>query len=179
MSEGIQMMRRNLRFFAVLLCIGLATCILAGCFGSSDEPVNPTTPVSDSSSGATASTLSVPTTEASNLIDGLPAQFVNSRGQRPIVVVFYAPGGVDDEKVLTAVRQLETSFSSYTFLLYDYRTPSAYGDLAKTLNADYELSVGYLPVTMVITRDGTPGTRWSGYVDKGTLNQVLINLGHF
>ncbi len=177
MSEGIQMMRRMFRSSAVLLCIGLATCILTGCFGGGDEPVNTTATVPVTSPGVTETTVPVPTTEASTLVDGLPRQYADAITLRPIVLVFYAPGGVDDEKVLSAVRELQTTFSSYTFLMYDYRMPAAYGDLTKEIKTNYNLDVGYLPATFLIRRDGTAATKWSGYVDKGTLNQALINLG--
>jgi hypothetical protein len=177
MNEGIQMMRRMFRFSAVLLCIGLATSILTGCFGASEDTVNTTVPVPVTSSDVAATTLSVPTTEASTLVDGLPRQYAEALTLRPIVLVFYAPGGVDDEKVLSAVRELQTTYSSYTFLMYDYRMPAAYGDLTKEIKANYNLDVGYLPSTFLIRRDGTAATKWSGYVDKGTLNQALINLG--
>jgi peptidoglycan/xylan/chitin deacetylase (PgdA/CDA1 family) len=119
----------------------------------------------------------VSTTEASTLVDGKPRQYVDALSRRPIVLVFYAPGGVDDEKVLSAARELQTAFSGYTFLMYDYRVPAAYGDLTKELKAAYNVDFGYLPVTLLIRRDGTAATKWSGYVDKGTLNQALINLG--
>jgi len=57
-------------------------------------------------------------------------------------------------------------------LLYDYRIPAAYGDLAK------DWGITYQPQTMLIDRHGQLFKVWSGYVDTGTLNQSLINLGH-
>ena len=102
-----------------------------------------------------------------------PAKYVESFGQRPIVVLFYVPGGVDDEKVLKArARAAVPPSASYTFLTYDYgcRRPTAI--LPKRSRSTTSRS-------WCLIDDGTrTSTRvWSGYVDKGTLNQSLINLG--
>ena len=179
MNEGMQMMRRYCGLSAVVLCVGLVSCVLAGCFGGGEEPAATTSQVTVPGSGVTMSSLPVTTTIASALIDGLPSEYVNALGKQPIVVVFYASGGVDDNKVVTAVRALQPLYGGYTFLVYDYRDPKVYGDLAKTLEGGYGLDLGYLPVTLLIRRDGLEAAKWSGYVDQGTLNQVLINLGHF
>jgi hypothetical protein len=178
MIEGVEMMRRIFRLSAVLLCIGLATFVLAGCFGASDDSTDTTTtPVSVPSSGATVSTIAVATTVASGLVDrdgqSLPALFVNALEQRPILVLFYVPGQVDDEKVLSAARDLQSSFSGYAFLMYDYRIPAAYGDLSTVLG------VNYPPEIRLIDRHGNEQWAWSGYVDKASLNQSLINLGRY
>ena len=44
-----------------------------------------------------------------------------------------------------------------------------YGDLAKSLSR-----IGYLPQIVLIDRKGDSAEVWSGYVDKGTLNQTLL-----
>jgi len=178
MIEGVEMMRRIFRLSAVLLCIGLATFILAGCFGASDDSTDTsTTPATAPSLGATVSTIAVATTAVSGLVDkdgrSLPSLFVNALGQRPILVLFYVPGQVDDEKVLSAARDLQSSFGGYTFLMYDYRVPSAYGDLSNYL------SVNYPPEIHLIDRHGNEQWSWSGYVDKASLNQSLVNLGRY
>jgi hypothetical protein len=177
MNEGVQMMRRILRFSVASLSIGVAICVLAGCFGSSDEPTITTSPTTLPSSGTTISTIPVNTTEASGLVEALgrslPAAFVQASGGRPTLVLFYVPGQVDDEKVLSAVRELQTSFSGYVFLMYDYRIPAAYGDLSDLLQVDYP------PEIHLIDRHGKQQWVWSGYVDKASLNQSLINLGRY
>jgi hypothetical protein len=166
-------MRRTRGLSAVLLCIGLVACVLVGCFGGGQEPVDTASAVTVPSSATTASTLYVTTTQPSTLVDGLPSEYVASLGKKPILVLFYVPGQVDDEKVLSAVRALRSSFGSYTFLTYDYRFPAAYGDLSQKLKIDYP------PHIVLIDRTGVPSSVWSGYVDKDTLNQSLINLGHY
>jgi hypothetical protein len=173
MNEGMHMMGRICRIPAVLLCIGLLTCTMTGCFGSTDEATNTTSSTAVSSSDTTASTLTASTAEVSTLIDGKPSEYVNSLGNRPIVVLFYAPGGVDDEKVLSALRDLRANFSAYTVLMYDYRLPSAYGDLSQ------ELQIDYMPQIVLIDHHGEKRTVWNGYVDKATLNQSLITLGTY
>jgi hypothetical protein len=177
MNEGMCMMRRIWLVSAAALCIGLLAWSAVGCFGSGGESTDTTPPETVPSSGTTVSTLPVVTTEASGLVEmdgrSLPAAFVNSLTTKPILVLFYVPGQVDDEKVLKAVRELQTVFSSYTFLIYDYRMPAAYGDLAELLNVDYA------PEITLIDRSGEPQWVWSGYVDKASLNQTLLNIGRY
>ncbi len=104
--------------------------------------------------------------------DDTPEEVVASIGQaRPVVVLFYVPGNVDDAKVLEAFNTVSPEFPEYTFLIYDYKTPDAYGDLSMLLQ------VNYPPETVLIDRGGTVRDIWNGYVDEGTLRQSLINLG--
>jgi hypothetical protein len=171
--RGCHIMGRTCRIAAVLVCMGLLTSALTGCFGSSEDVV---TTVSSAmpATEATSTTVFSPTIDsASTLVDGRPSQYVNAIGNRPIVVLFYEPGGVEDEKVLTALRTLTTSFSSYTVLMYDYRVPAAYGDLPQ------DMQIGYLPYMVLIDRHGDTRAVWQGYVDKDTLNQSLLNLGSY
>ncbi len=101
-----------------------------------------------------------------------PEEYVAALGQaRPVVLLFYIPGNVDDAKVLEAFKTLAPEFPEYTFLIYDYENPSAYGDLSMLLQ------VNYPPEIVLIDRGGTVQKIWNGYVDEGTLRQCLINLG--
>jgi len=179
-------MRRIYGFLAAALCFGLVSCILVGCFGGEDEPTTATTQATvapeTTTSEATDTTgldtdTTVPgmttTTEMPELVNGLPAPYVDSRGNRPIVVLFYVSGGVDDEKVLASLQDLMPVYSNYTFLMYEYRLPDAYGDLAEELDVDYP------PHMVLLDRNGVIRTVWSGFVDKGTLNQTLLTLGRY
>jgi hypothetical protein len=86
-------------------------------------------------------------------------------------VLFYVPGNADDKSVLDTVNRLKSSFAQYAFLIYDYKNPNSYGTLAQLLKVDY-------PPYLVLT-DATGHLRriFKGYVDEGTLNQELVNLG--
>jgi hypothetical protein len=167
------MTRRIYRLSAVMVGVGLVICVLSGCFGSGEDAVDTTTAVTVPASDATLASLTAGTTDESTLVDGLPRQYAEALGTRPIVVLFYVPGGVDDEKVLGVVRELSTTFSNYTFLIYDYRMPSAYGDLSKILKIDYQ------PEIVLIDRHGAVQKVWSGYVDKASVNQTLVTLGRY
>jgi len=190
MNEGMKMMRRIYGFLAAALCFGLVSCILVGCFfGGGDEPTTAptqatqatvapettTSEVTDTTGPDTETTVPgvTTTTEIPELVDGLPAPWVESIGNRPVVVLFYVSGGVDDEKVLASLRELTPLYSNYTFLMYDYRLPDAYGDLADLLKVDYP------PHMVLLDRNGLVRTVWSGFVDKGTLNQTLLTLGRY
>jgi hypothetical protein len=101
-----------------------------------------------------------------------PAEVVDALTQgKAIVLLFYVPGGADDVSVLKSLKRLETSFRDYKFLQYDYKAPDAYGDLSTIL------AVGYPPELILIDRTGVIQDVWNGYVDDGTLNQRLVNLG--
>jgi hypothetical protein len=167
----MHMMRRTCRLSATVLFSVLIACLASGCFGGGEEPVDTTSSVTVPPSETTVTTVPVTTTEASVLIDGLPSEYVNALGKRPIVVLFYSPGGIDDEKVLSVVRELRSAFSSYTFLMYDYRIPAAYGDLSQ------ELDIGSPPQIVLTDSKGVRQDVWSGIIDRGTLNQSLLNLG--
>ncbi len=173
MTEGTHMTRQISRMSVVLLCMGLLAAMLAGCFGGSEGQTATTSNTTLPTSDTTTATVLVTTTESSTLVGGLPRQYVASLGTRPIVVLFYAPGGVEDEKVLSSVRQLQTTYSSYTFLTFDYRMPAAYGDLSE------ELAIKGLPQVVLIDRHGATQRVWSGYVDTVSLNQTLLTLGRY
>jgi hypothetical protein len=173
MNEGMTMTRRTYRLSAAMVGVGLLICALTGCFGSGEDAVDTTSPATLPASDTTSSSLTASSADDSTLVDGLPRQYVEALGTRPIVVLFYVPAGVDDEKVLGIVRELRTAFSNYTFLTYDYRIPSAYGDLSKILKIDYQ------PEIVLIDRHGAVQKVWSGYVDKASVNQTLITLGRY
>ena len=173
MNEGKQMMPRAGRISAVVLSIVFLAALAAGCFGAGGQTSGSTSYTSVPSSGTTATSVQASTTDTAQLVNGLPAAYADALGKRPIVVLFYVPGGVDDEQVLSTVRGLQSTYSAYTFLLYDYRIPSAYGDLSEKLAIDYQ------PEIVLIDRHGEKQNVWSGYVDKGTLNQTLLNLGRY
>jgi hypothetical protein len=171
--RGCHMMGRTCRIAAVLACVGLLASMLTGCSGSGEDTVTTVSSATPTSETASTTEFSMTTDTVSTLIDGIPSQYVDAIGNRPIVVLFYEPGGVEDEKVLTALQSLTTSFSSYTVLMYDYRVPDAYGDLPQ------DMQIGYLPYMVLIDRNGDTRAVWQGYVDKGTLNQSLLNLGSY
>lgn len=90
---------------------------------------------------------------------------------RPVVLLFYVAGSSDDAQVLASLQKLQAEFSSYTFGIYDYKTPSAYGDLSTMLQ------VNYPPELILIDGKGIIKEIWNGFVDEGTMNQSLVNLG--
>jgi hypothetical protein len=165
-------MKRSRQLSALLLLMALSLVFASGCGGG--EEATTTTSLGGSTPTSAPSNPSQGDShigEGVNLTDVLPAEFREAYGNRPILVLFYVPGGVDDESVLQSVQALRNSFSDYLFLLYDYSMPEAYGDLSTVLNVDYQ------PQVTLIDRLGLRREVWSGYVDKGTLNQSLVNLG--
>jgi hypothetical protein len=179
MLEGANMTERSRQLGAFALVLGLlGSVIAAGCGGGDDTPTTvatvsttPVTAVTTTAEPATTTSVSTGVSQSTELDDGMPTKYVESFGQRPIVVLFYVPGGVEDEKVLKVVNELSVTFREYTFLTYDYRVPAAYGDLAQALEITYQ------PQLVLIDRHANKYKVWSGYVDKGTLNQSLVNLG--
>jgi hypothetical protein len=101
-----------------------------------------------------------------------PQEFVAAVGQaRPIAILFYVPGNIDDAKVLETFKTVQADFPDYTFLTYDYKSPQNYGDLSLLLD------VNYPPETVLIDKAGNVRKIWNGYVDEGSLKQCLINVG--
>ena len=90
---------------------------------------------------------------------------------KPVVLLFYVAGGADDAQVLASLQALQPTFSTYQFGLYDYKTPDAYGDLSILLQ------VNYPPELILVDATGTIRQIWNGFVDAGTINQQLVNLG--
>ena len=166
-------MERSRQLWAIVLLLALTVFIGAGCGGGDPATTTVSQGGSTPTSGATTPTGVDTTDEGVDMIGGVPAEFATSFGERPIVVLFYVPGGVEDERVLKTLKELRSSFSDYTFLMYDYSVPDAYGDLSK------DLHIAYQPQVVMIDRSGITQYVWSGFVDKGSLNQSLVNLGRY
>jgi hypothetical protein len=163
--------RRKRQSSALLLLLALAllvTLFAIGCGGEEKKTATTrgavTTLPSGPGGGGSVLGGNIITTEDT------PSAFVEAYGVKPIVVLFYVPGAVDDLKVMETLEALENSFSTYVFLAYDYKTPDAYGNLSSLLD------VGYPPEVILIDRQGVIQEVWNGYVDEGTLNQALVNL---
>ncbi|MBN1321882.1 MAG: hypothetical protein JXA87_13715 [Thermoleophilia bacterium] len=157
----------------VLLLVLFAALLACGCGGGGDEATTTsragvTTTAPPDNSGAPGQEL-VGTSVASTR--DTPAEFTDVYAQTPIVLLFYVPGNADDRSVLESLNRLKSSFSGYTFLVYDYKLPEAYGDLSTLLK------IGYPPELILIDKAGVIRKIWNGYVDEGSLNQGLVDLG--
>jgi hypothetical protein len=159
----------------LLLAIGVSI-LLAGCGGSSDG--DSTTSSSVAKTTRTTAPQSIGSAVADLLMTKLattqdtPEAYVAAVGEaKPIAILFYVPGSVDDGKVLDVFKNVQADFPEYTFLVYDYKNPVAYGDLSLLLQ------VNYPPEIVLIDRAGAVRNIWNGYVDEGTLKQCLINIG--
>jgi hypothetical protein len=165
--------RRSIRLAQLLTVIALTAVFAWGCGSSGGEETTTTV------GGVTTTIGSVGTTLGNDLIgtqikttDVTPKEYVEAIEQaRPVVILFYVADGADDAKVLEAVSGLAPSFGGYAFLLYDYKTPDTYGDLSSLLKVDYP------PELILIDGTGTVTNVLNGYVDEGTINQSLVNLG--
>jgi hypothetical protein len=174
LEEGVDMSGRS-KQLTIMLVVAVVIAALAlglGCGSSASEE--------------TATTVSlVPATGkviGSNSRDRLIDSKLNTTSEspqaytdaveqgRPIVLLFYVPGQVDDGKVLASVQTLQASFADYVFLIYNYKDPSAYGDLSTLLDVDYP------PEIILVRADGTVKKILSGYQDQGSINQELVNL---
>ena len=160
---------------AALIVVVIAGTLMWGC-GGAEEPgatslggIVTTGPSGGSGSADRASELlgtQLKTTEDT------PIEYVGAVEQgRPVVLLFYVAGGADDTKVLDSINRLQPGFPDYVFLLYDYKMTGAYGDLSTLLG------VSYPPELVLVDGTGTIREVWNGYVDEGTLNQSLVNLG--
>ena len=166
--------RSRQRAVLLLLAVGLAV-FLWGCGGGDGGATTPSTLVNTPRATAPQSVGSA----VEDLLltklavtEDTPEEYVAAMGQaRPVAILFYVPGNVDDAKVLEAFKAVAPEFPEYTFLAYDFKTPSAYGNLSMLLQ------VNYPPEIVLVDQGGTVRDIWNGYVDEGTLNQCLINLG--
>jgi thioredoxin-like negative regulator of GroEL len=141
--------------------------LTSGCiFGGDDGKTTRTTKTTAATGGGTGTT-AAPLGTA----DDLPDAWTKAFQTRPIVVFFYVPGSADDASVLDALNRLRTSFDRYEFLIYDYKDPEAYGGLVQLLG------VKSVPCLKLVDGAGILRQTFSGYVDEGTLNQALVNLG--
>jgi hypothetical protein len=158
----------------LLLAIGLAV-LLGACGGSSDDSTTDTTTAKTTRTTVAQS----PGSAVQDLLltklattQDTPEAYVAAVGQaKPIAILFYVPGGIDDAKVLDVFKVVQADFPDYTFLEYDYRNPLAYGDLSLLLQ------VNYPPEIVLIDKAGAVQNIWNGYVDEGSLRQCLINIG--
>lgn len=159
---------------ALVLAIGLAV-LLSGCMGGGSSA----TTTSTIAAGKTRTTAAQSVGSAvENLLmtklattQDTPQEYMAAVGQaRPIAILFYVPGGVDDAKVLETFKKVQADFPDYTFLTYDFKNPSAYGDLSILLQ------VNYPPEIVLIDKAGSVRKIWNGYVDEGSLKQCLINV---
>lgn len=173
---------RSRQMVLLLLLVLVMALVSVGCGGGDEEPVPGDTTAATVAppavsggegdvqiglpDGERIADTYVPTTEDT------PQEFTNALSKgTPIVVLFYVNGGTDDVAVMESLDRLEASFNRYTFLKYDYSKPDAYGDLSTLLQ------VTYPPEMILIDRAGIIRQVWSGFVDEGTLNQSLVNLG--
>ena len=156
----------------LVLVIGLAV-FLWGCGGSSSSTTSSTlvrtTHITAAPSVGSAVQALLTTKLATT--QNTPQEYMAAVGQaRPIAILFYVPGNVDDAKVLATFKTVQADFPDYTFLTYDFKNPTAYGDLSILLQ------VNYPPEIVLIDKAGAVRNIWNGYVDEGTLKQCLINL---
>jgi hypothetical protein len=175
---------RSRRKSGVLLLVLVAALLTTGCFGGGEETPSTvvTVPASVPSGPGSAAGLDevqiVPpdgervATNCLFTTDETPKEFVDALiGSRPVVLLFYVNGGTDDAAVLESLDRLEPSFNRFVFLQYDYSRPDEYGDLSTLLG------IAYPPQLTLIDRSGIIRKVWKGYVDEGSLNQSLVNLG--
>ena len=156
----------------LVLVIGLAV-FLWGCGGSSSSTTSSTVASTTRTTAAPSAGSAVEALLMTKLAttQDTPQEYMAAVGQaRPIAILFYVPGSVDDAKVLETFKAVQADFPGYTFLAYDFKNPTAYGDLSILLQ------VNYPPEIVLIDKAGAIRNIWNGYVDEGTLNQCLINV---
>ena len=156
----------------LLLVIGLAV-FLWGCGGSSGSTTSSTLARTTHTTAAPSVGSAVEALLMTKLAttQDTPQEYMAAVGQaRPVAILFYVPGSVDDAKVLETFKAVQADFPDYTFLTYDFKNPTAYGDLSILLQ------VNYPPEIVLIDKAGAVRNIWNGYVDEGTLKQCLINV---
>ena len=171
MSEQNRRSRRSVAWFVLLLVLGLAVW---GCGGGPGKGTAttvghpPAPPVTAPPPGGSQTLVNT----KPDSTDATPLEYVEAVEEgRPLVILFYVPAAVDDQRVLESVRALEPEFPEYTFLLYDFAAPEAYGDLSTLLRVDYP------PALILVDDTGTIRSVWNGFVDEGTLKQEFVDLG--
>jgi hypothetical protein len=162
------------RYPAALLIVLLILAVVAWGCGDAEEATTstegtvPTTVTTVATPGGTQALIGTQPRTTPNT----PVEYTDAVEQgRPVVILFYVPAGVDDQRVLESISLLQGSFPDYTFLLYDFSVPGPYGDLPTLLQVDYP------PAVILVDDTGTIDAAWNGFVDEGTLNQELVNLG--
>jgi uncharacterized protein YceK len=164
---------RSRQSAVALILLFLITALMSGCGSDSDQttttrPVGTTTTAAPSGQNGTEALIGtqLKTTEDT------PHEYIEAvRASQPIVKLFYVAAGEDDQRVLENLESLQSEFPGYAFLLYDVADPEAYGDLSTLLKVDYP------PAVILVDSTGTVDSVWNGFVDVGTLNQSLVNLG--
>ena len=161
------MFGRSLKWTLVLLFALSVVLMTGGCLfggGSTTTTLGTPTGIGTTTTPAVVGDILQP-------IEGLPVGFSQALTKQPIVVLFYVPGNADDTSVLDTINKLRASFGTYLFLTYDYKAPDSYGTLTNVFD------ISYAPYLALIDGKGALKQVFSGYVDEGTLNQSLVNLG--
>jgi hypothetical protein len=168
------MSRRGTYLTVVLLLVALAAVVTVGCSGGDEETsttVKRAVTTTEKASGSAASANEV-LGKPLETTDSTPVEYTEAIEQgRPVVLLFYVAGSTDDVQVLDSLSTLQPDFDQYVFLLYDYSRPAAYGDLSTLLK------VNYPPELVLVDGLGVVRRIWNGFVDEGTINQDLVNLG--
>lgn len=166
---------RYVRSLPLVLLLGVLIAMsLVSCGGDEDETTttrmttapSPTSGGSGGGGGGSVEVVIRPT-------DDTPQALVDALGAQPVVVLFYVDGSRDDMMVFDSLQKLQLGFANYAFLYYRYSEPDAYGDLASLLEVDYP------PDVAMFDGAGVLRFRWNGYMDEGSLNQTLVNLGRY
>lgn len=161
---------------AILVAVVLLALLAWGCAGggqstSTSSGILDTTTLVPPGNGSAGGGSQLLLTQLKTTED-TPTAYVDAVAQgRPIVLLFYVAGGADDMQVLESLTRLQPAFEDYVFLIYDYKMATEYGDLSTLLR------VSYPPELVLVDDTGTIREIWNGYVDEGTINQSLVNLG--
>jgi hypothetical protein len=153
----------------------LAGLGLSGCGGGGDTATTVAPPVTAAPGGAVAvpaapgGAAAAPVTLKAT--ENTPADVKSALEQnKPLVLMFYSPGGSDDTKVLQSLTKLTPRFPTAFISQYDYKAPDTYGDLGQVLG------VGNLPSVILVDASANVTQVFTGFVDEGTLNQSMVNL---
>jgi hypothetical protein len=168
-------MVRVLRWMSLCaMIVVLAGLLLSGCGGGGDATTTTAPPVTAApGGGATAPTApgAAATPAILTVTENTPADVKSALEQKkPLVLMFYSPGGSDDTRVLQSLTKLTPRFPTAFISQYDYKAPDTYGDLGQVLQ------VGNLPSVVLIDASANVTQVFSGFVDEGTLNQSMVNL---
>jgi hypothetical protein len=170
-------MVRVLRWMSLCATIVvLAGLSLSGCGGGGDDTATTVAPPVTAAPGGGAAAPVAPSAAAVPVAvlqatENTPADVKSALEQnKPLVLMFYSPGGSDDTKVLQSLTKLTPRFPTAFISQYDYKAPDTYGDLGQVLQ------VGNLPSVVLIDASANVTQVFTGFVDEGTLNQSMVNL---
>jgi hypothetical protein len=169
-------MVRVLRWMSLCAAIVvLAGLSLSGCGGGGDDTATTVAPPVTAAPGGGVAVPAVPGAAAAPVAlkatENTPADVKSALEQnKPLVLMFYSPGGSDDTKVLQSLTKLTPRFPTAFISQYDYKAPDTYGDLGQVLG------VGNLPSVVLIDASANVTQVFTGFVDEGTLNQSMVNL---